>query len=1316
MVIAIRRAGVNGAADFPRMSRFRLKRTGLILAGMAAGGALVWFFFFPVPVGGLLRFAAARAGAAGPGGTLLLEGATFRWRWGEPDLRLEIAGLALRRGAEPLADVGRVTVEVGKRAWWSSGYEPARIALAGARVSLDLRTAAAPPPRSAAPVAAVGREQETPAARVEAALAPLAGFWRRDGAATVIDAAGLVAAVRTADGIAEWRWKTVLARAARAGTGLDFALDLAVEGEGAPRAEVRVRHLPDTRRLTATLTIPRFDTAALPPWPGAAERPVRASVEANFEAELDLGAGKVIRGAIAASATDAVLTLPDLAGPIPVPRAALRARAAGDPLRIDVDEARLDISGARVFAEGVSAVLGAAPRLEGAAALENVSAAAWVALLPVELRKRLPVDVAAVAELWLRRATIKGRVDLRTPRDGTWNPRALQAEGEIVATNAGRDLTATWQATQGDDGVTTVRTALVPVDLAAWGGALTKGSVGAALAFPFAAQAEAMLEPSGEVRSAAVDVSAGPGRVGAWGPLPQPVEIKQVALRAELAEAGRRVRVPHLRIETDGPLVEVSEFDAAWPQGRPIMVRGRGVLRSLDAGWIEPRLAKGLLAPLRDFGLEAKDVGVSEATVRWDAELVEAADGATKPAAFTATVDATLGVSRVPVPVRLKAQWLPANERAEIELGVGPLQPALLPVTLPAGMPPLTHFAIPMEVRGSALIGLDGAVSRVRFGVEGGPGVVRALPAWPVDVPIAAIRAAGEVAVDGSRARVESLHLEAGGGLTLSGRDLVWNAAAAPTISGELRVGPMGLAGAFALLPAEVGRQARPWLQAAEFGGAHLRVAATPDEKAPHGWRIAELRGEATLAGLRATVPGAGELGAGRVDLQIDHPRLRAVLGDATVPAFYRGSADVTAEVDATRPEALRATVRVEGGEVRLVPPEFAAVRLLEAPLQLTAVQTGSRAAEFALESARVLGRRLRLEARAESTAAGGQSVEIGRLEFGATSLGIGVREEPGQARTIRMRGAHVAVDELLQTAAPFLPAMGGAPAGKPIDAAPARERSTIPGKSDPGGTMEVGVDLETLALGAGRTLKAVRATARLRDGWPERLEVAAQEGAGNALLFSLGAGTSGGAQAVRLTIDDASAWVAAMTTPFKAVALPAEMAATVATVAQVPTLVAGGRVDLAGEWAERARFSGRLGVGRATMVQPPRILQLLALKSGKALTQRPLLEQLTIERVAVDAAGIALDGVTLAGTGLVDRLKLNSARYELRTQNVAVDGLYFGVGFEVVGTRADPQVFLKDNSLLVRTVGQRNEFDFEAMARDAEEAKAKAKAAGQKP
>ena len=61
---------------------------------------------------------------------------------------------------------------------------------------------------------------------------------------------------------------------------------------------------------------------------------------------------------------------------------------------------------------------------------------------------------------------------------------------------------------------------------------------------------------------------------------------------------------------------------------------------------------------------------------------------------------------------------------------------------------------------------------------------------------------------------------------------------------------------------------------------------------------------------------------------------------------------------------------------------------------------------------------------------------------------------------------------------------------------------------------------------------------------------------------------------------------------------------------------------------------------------------------------------------------------------GLIDRVKLNSFRYAFAGEKLAVDGDYFGVGFEVVGTRADPQVFLKENAV-IRAIGQKNEFDF---------------------
>jgi hypothetical protein len=1315
VVIAIRRAGVNGAADFPCMSRFRLKRLGLILAGLSAGGAAVWFFFFPVPVGGLLRLAAGRAGAAERGAAVLLERATFRWCWGEPALRLEVAGLAVRRGGEPLADVAALTVELEKRAWWSSGYAPARVGLEGARVAVDLRPTEADGPARAPAATATPAAQ--PLAALEPVLAPLAALWPRDGAGTVVNADGLRLVLRTGAGTAEWRWAKLEARARRVGAGMELAFDAALAGAGAPRAEVRARHLPAARRLTVALRVPQFDPAVLPAWPGAPERPIRAQVEAEAEGEIELGTGKVVRGAAMLAVADGRLTLPDLAAPIPVPRAVLRLRADGDPLRIEVVEAVIEVSGARLAAERMVAVLGDTPRLEGGAVLESVSAAAWVALLPVELRRQLPIGADAVAELWLKRATVRGAVDLRAPRDGIWNPRALRGEGEIVAVNAGRELAATWQAAQGDDGVTTVRTALAPTVFAEWGGASMQGSVAAALQLPVAVQAEATIEASGEVRAANVVITAGPGQVGAWGPLPRAVAVKRVALRAELADAGRRVRVPQLILETDGPALELAEVDVAWPRDRPVAVRGRGRVGGLGAAWVEPWLPQGALAALSTLGLAPGDVGIAQATTTWEAVLAEGAGGALKPTGGAVVLDTEIALRHARVPVRAEARWRPADERAEVEVRAGPFEPAALPIVVPAGVPPLAHFALPVELKGAASVGLDGAPAQLRFGIEAGPGTVRALPQWPVDVPVRSLRAAGGLSADGMRATVETLAVEIGAGLTLGGRELRWQAAARPTVSGELSLGAVALPALFPLLPPALATDARGWLQAGELRGARVRFAASPDAQAPAGWRIAELRGETTLAALAGTVPGAGTAGAERVRLEIDYPRVRATVGGATLPAFFRGPLDIGAELDAARPDAPRASVRLSGETIRLAAPGWAAVPLLGAPLQLTAARAGQEAVEFAVESERALGRALRLNGRAEAGRDGARAVELARLEFGATALAGTAREAADGTRTVRVRGARLALEELLQTAAPWLQSSQAAIAAdgakKPetgvAEPAPTGTRRPADGKSPRAERTEIGIELDAVSLGGGKALAEVRAGARLRDGWPERAEFAAKEGTGNALRVTLGEGTEGTAQPVAVAIDDASAWVAALTTPLKALALPPELAATVATVAQVPTLVAGGRVEIAGEWAGRSRFTGRVSVGQATMVQAPRILQLLALKSGKALTQRPLLEQLTIGRVTADERAITVDGVTLAGTGLIDRLKLNSARYEIPTQAVAVDGLYFGVGFEVVGTRADPQVFLKDSSLLVRTVGQRNEFDFEAMAREAEEAKAKA-------
>jgi hypothetical protein len=280
-----------------------------------------------------------------------------------------------------------------------------------------------------------------------------------------------------------------------------------------------------------------------------------------------------------------------------------------------------------------------------------------------------------------------------------------------------------------------------------------------------------------------------------------------------------------------------------------------------------------------------------------------------------------------------------------------------------------------------------------------------------------------------------------------------------------------------------------------------------------------------------------------------------------------------------------------------------------------------------------------------------------------------------------------------LRTAAPFL---GGKMAP---------EKST-PAAPTPAPAIAFDAALERVEFGAGRTLRDLRARGEISAGWPRALSIEGVEGNENRLRATLGEGAE--KQVVALAIGDASALFATLTQPLRTVQLPpGDFAALAAQLGNVPTLVAGGSVDLRGEVSAQRSFSGQFRLGRATVLRPPRILQLLALKSAQTWKQQPLLESFSIERVAADAGGVMLGGLTIVGSGLIDRLTVRAASYRFADGRIAADVDYFGVGLDVAGTRADPQVYLKDKGLLVRTFGQPVEFDFERMAAEAEEKKA---------
>ncbi|MGH7956864.1 MAG: hypothetical protein ACREH8_07610, partial [Opitutaceae bacterium] len=231
----------------------------------------------------------------------------------------------------------------------------------------------------------------------------------------------------------------------------------------------------------------------------------------------------------------------------------------------------------------------------------------------------------------------------------------------------------------------------------------------------------------------------------------------------------------------------------------------------------------------------------------------------------------------------------------------------------------------------------------------------------------------------------------------------------------------------------------------------------------------------------------------------------------------------------------------------------------------------------------------------------------------------------------------------------------------------------------------ELEFDAATINFGSDRSLRNVALEAAVVDGWPRQLTFSAIEGGSNHIVAELA--PRGKAQRLRVMMEDTAALVRTLTEPLRVAKLPPGwLASTMADAIKIPTLLAGGAMALEGEVWQRLEGPAAKGTFRlenATMIRAPRILQLLSFRRGRDLEKSPLIRRLSVGEWALDSKGVRVKGVDLDGSGLIDRLKLQSINYTFAGGKVAMDGVYFGVGFEVTGTRAEPEIFLKETALL---------------------------------
>jgi hypothetical protein len=215
-----------------------------------------------------------------------------------------------------------------------------------------------------------------------------------------------------------------------------------------------------------------------------------------------------------------------------------------------------------------------------------------------------------------------------------------------------------------------------------------------------------------------------------------------------------------------------------------------------------------------------------------------------------------------------------------------------------------------------------------------------------------------------------------------------------------------------------------------------------------------------------------------------------------------------------------------------------------------------------------------------------------------------------------------------------------------------------------------------------------------------------ATEGERNRLVATMETKPQERDRRLELRVDDVPRWAAAVSAPLR-VAPPSPTAklgeleavagVMLGNLDTIVSLLAGGSLEASAVLPENQkppRLQAVVAIRNATVLRAPRIVQLLALKSGRELQTRPLLREFSIQGLALHDGLIEVTGVKLDGTGLIDRLRINKGSYALDGEVIAVDGTYFGIGFEVDGTRRDPQVWLKDN-LLIRAIGTSSELDF---------------------
>lgn len=465
----------------------------------------------------------------------------------------------------------------------------------------------------------------------------------------------------------------------------------------------------------------------------------------------------------------------------------------------------------------------------------------------------------------------------------------------------------------------------------------------------------------------------------------------------------------------------------------------------------------------------------------------------------------------------------------------------------------------------------------------------------------------------------------------------------------------------------------------------------------------------ASVSGLVVPLTLAGhELGGGRLALSASATggNYQATLDwknfRTTVPGVLTGDADLVANAElAPGSDLMSAAMNLDVSRARLLfagEAKLPPLAPVTANLKVSGWQRQTRPqVTIAAKSADVLGAPLTVSADVTLAKTDAslrfERANITDFHLGRTQLSAEVQLSAAGRMQADINAASIDAPGLITLTLPFLPQLLPAASTAPV---PDQSAKPVPATIT---SLVATAKLAELELGSGFVVRDLALGGELRDGQPVSLSLTGREGAANTLTFSFT--PAGDHQVVSLTVVDIPAWVRAVTSPLLAVKLPAgPISSAIADAAKVPVILKGGRLELRGDVRlnEPAKlFEGTFAVRDTTMIRPPVVLQLIALKTSRSMQVNPLLKEFSAKRIYFNETTAGLDGITLTASGLVDFLTLKSARYGLKDEAVYTDGKYGIFEFEVIGKRPTlglKDVYLKENAV-IRALGSESDLDF---------------------